>query len=162
MAWNVTIFWNGLVLAKTFAPRRHTSLCAIPCSAFQCCCSELVCSSQNFIEKFNAVWFGGCCLGSCQTVAKWFTGVQTLFLPAMWTTSVCECQLISLRSECVNSVGSCGTEAGCRDQVQLEGWSVHLLICISQNQCRPPAACADCKTFSLPWKESDVSDAVLL
>lgn len=102
---------------------------------------SVLCSSQNFIHKFNAVWFGGLCLASCQTVAKWFTEVQMLFLPAMWTTSVCEYQFILVPSECVNSVGSCRAEAGCRDQVQWEGWSVHLTH-ISPNQCQPPATWA--------------------
>lgn len=111
--------WPGFGQSFCFFQAR-SALCAILYPAFQCCCSEMsvLCSSQNFIHKFNAVWFGGCCLASCQTVAKWFTEVQMLFLPAMWTTSACEYQFILLSSECVNSVGQkqdAGTEFSERD-----------------------------------------------
>lgn len=144
-AWSVTISWNVLVLAKTFAPFRHTVPCVpSPAQPFSAAVQKMpvLFSRQHFIQKFNAVWYGECCLGSFQAMAKWFTEVQTLFLPAVWTTCVCEYQLILLHRECVSSVGSCRTEAGCRDQVRLEGRSVHL-VRVSQNQFQPPATCAE-------------------
>lgn len=85
-AWNLNHFLEWPGFGRNFCSlQAHNTLCAAPCPAFQCCCSEMsiLCTSQNFIQKFNAVWFGGCCLGSCQTVAKRFTEVQTLFLPAL-------------------------------------------------------------------------------
>lgn len=158
----VVCFWPKLCSLQACS-----TLCAIPYPAFQCCCSEMsiFCSSQNSIQKFECslVWrMLYWILPNSGKMIYWST--DTIFTCNVNHFCI-EYQFILVRSECVNSVGRCRTEAGCRDHVQLEGWSVHLLIYIRASISASlllPVLSIDCKPFSLPCKESDVGDVVLL
>lgn len=116
--------------------------CCVPSStqavvAFQCCCVRDV---RTLLKpEFHSEQL------KCHLVQRMLTWIlpnsgkmiywsRATVLPATWTTSVCEYKLIRLHSERVKvrCVGRCRTGAGCRDQVQLKGWSAHLLTYISE------------------------------
>lgn len=59
MAWNGTIFWNGLLLAKTSAPFRHTVLCVpSPAQPFSAAVQRWLYFAQARISFTNLMQFG--------------------------------------------------------------------------------------------------------
>lgn len=153
-AWKLTIFWKGLVERCGFGPKfcslqAHSTLWAVVCHPLprrwlpfsaavfwdvhtllepEFHSEQLKC---NLLQRMPS-WI----LPNSGKVIYWS---RATVLPAMWTTSVCEYKFILLHSERVKvcCVGRCRTGAGCRDQVHLKGWSVHLLTYISESKPVP-------------------------